>query len=152
MGDMASQLDCVSGASADGQPKAGRNRWEIESRSGPAPLLNDDDEEEAPKSLQYRDIVMDLSTLRARRGERLVHLNPTEFRLLRLLLEQPERAFTRQELKASVWGYGAKLDPRSISVYLGRLRRALTAAGEANVIRTITGYGYSLDATCPDMR
>jgi two-component system phosphate regulon response regulator PhoB len=95
---------------------------------------------------------MDLSTLRAKRGNRAIHLNPTEFRLLRLLLEQPERAFTRQELKTSVWGYGAKLDPRSISVYLGRLRRALTAAGEANVIRTITGFGYSLDATCPDMR
>lgn len=151
MGDMASQLDCALRASAEGQPKADRNRWENEPRFGPAPLLNDENEE-SPRYLQYVDIVMDLSTLRARRGNRPIHLNPTEFRLLRLLLEQPERAFTRQELKANVWGYGAKLDPRSISVYLGRLRRALTAAGEVNVIRTITGYGYSLDATFTDRR
>lgn len=100
--------------------------------------------------LQYADIVMDLGALRVKRAGKYIQLRPTEFRLLRLFLEQPERAFTRQELIAGVWGYAVKLDPRSINTYLGRLRRALTAGGEAGVIRTIIGYGYSLDATCPD--
>ena len=102
--------------------------------------------------LAYADIVMDLNALRVERAGKYIQLRPTEFRLLRLLLEQPERAFTREQLKASVWGHGVKLDPRSINTYLGRLRRALTSRGESNVIRTITGFGYSLDATCPDLR
>jgi DNA-binding response OmpR family regulator len=147
---MASQLDCAPNAPRDAQSTADRTRWDKD-REGLVPLLSRDDEEE-PRYLEYADIVMDLTALRARRGNRSVQLNPTEFRLLRMLLEQPERAFTREQLKNGVWGYGAKLDPRSISVYLGRLRRALTASGEPNVIRTITGYGYSLDATCPDIR
>jgi DNA-binding response OmpR family regulator len=147
---MASQFDCAPRAPSETHSKPDRTRWDTD-REGPVSLLSHEDEQE-PRYLQYADIVMDLTALRARRGDRAIQLNPTEFRLLRLLLEQPERAFTREQLKNGAWGYGAKLDPRSISVYLGRLRRALTASGEANVIRTITGYGYSLDATCPDVR
>lgn len=102
--------------------------------------------------IQYADIVMDLTAMRASRGGRVIKLNATELRLLKLLLEQPERAFTREQLKAAVWGRGAKLDLRTISIYFGRLRRALNASGEVNVIRTITGYGYSIDATCSSVR
>ena len=148
---MASQADYQILASNDRHSDSDRSRWEIDQSSKPASLLSSD-EEQHPGLLQYADIVMDLNALRAKRGNRSIHLNPTEFRLLRLLLEQPERAFTREQLKTGVWGYGAKLDPRSISVYLGRLRRALTENGEPNLIRTITGHGYSLDATCAGMR
>lgn len=104
------------------------------------------------KVIRYADIVMDLGAMQASRSGRPVKLNATELRLLKLLLEQPERAFTREQLKAAVWGRGVKLDLRTINAYLGRLRRALNANGDANVIRTITGYGYSIDATCSDVR
>src|SRR5215813_10047823 len=149
---MASQHEYVISACGDRPSDAERSRWEINQSDRPVPLLRGDDDDQHPGYLQYADVVMDLTALRARRGKRSIHLKPTEFRLLRLLLEQPERAFTREQLKAGVWGYGAKLDPRSISVYLGRLRRALTENGEPNLIRTITGHGYSLDANCADMR
>lgn len=102
--------------------------------------------------IRYADIELDVTAIKARRSGRLIKLNATEFRLLKLLLEQPERAFTREQLKAAVWGRGVKLDLRTINAYLGRLRRALNANGDANVIRTITGYGYSIDATFSDVR
>lgn len=108
--------------------------------------------ESGSKVIQYADIVMDLDAMQASRSGRPVKLNATELRLLKLLLEQPERAFTREQLKAAVWGRGVKLDLRTINAYLGRLRRALNANGDANVIRTITGYGYSIDATCSEVR
>ncbi len=102
--------------------------------------------------IRYADIEMDVGAIKARRAGRLIKLNATEFRLLKLLLQQPERAFTREQLKAAVWGPGVKLDLRTINTYLGRLRRSLNANGDANVIRTITGYGYSIDATCSEVR
>ena len=110
------------------------------------------DDNEKKTVLDYAGIVMDLAALRVKRDGRVVALRSTEFRLLKMLLENPERAFTREQFKAGVWGHGVKVDPRSINTYFGRLRRALTAAGEVNVIRTITGYGYSLDATFSDQR
>lgn len=110
------------------------------------PIMTLDDDAEKTV-LTYAGIVMDLASLRVKRDGRVIVLRPTEFRLLKMLLEKPERAFTRDQLKAGVWGHGVKVDPRSINTYFGRLRRALTDGGEVNVIRTITGYGYSLDAT-----
>lgn len=118
----------------------------------PRPLLVAAANGQEQALLQYADIVMDLNALRVKRADKYIQLRPTEFRLLRLLLEQPERAFTREQLIAGVWGYGVKLDPRSINTYLGRLRRALSSRGETNIIRTIIGYGYSLDATCSNLR
>lgn len=124
-----------------------------ESDSPPLPrraIALDETEEAAPTVLCYADVVMDLVALRVSRAGKYVQLRPTEFRLLRLLIERPERAFTRDQLINGVWGYGVKLDPRSINTYLGRLRRALSAGGHKNLIRTITRYGYSLDANCAD--
>lgn len=146
---MASRINCLEATQNSG---LGRTRGDVPTHDAARTTLLSYEDEGERTVLQYRDIVMDLRSLRARRGGRSIQLRPTEFRLLKLLLEQPERVFTREQLKAGVWGHGVKLDPRSINTYLGRLRRALTASGEPNVIRTITGYGYSLDATCSDIR
>lgn len=112
------------------------------------PKLDDGDS----ATIEYAGITIAVGAGEARRGDRLLQLTVTEFRMLKLLLEQPERAFTRVELKEAVWGRGVKLELSSINSYLGRLRRALNADGEPNVIRTITGYGYSIDATFPGRR
>lgn len=142
---MAGRFELVLTESQDNAPIAQPNTLTAEQGYASAPLIARD-EEQGHTVLKYADIVMDLASLRVKRGTRYIQLRPNEFRLLRLLLEQPERAFTRDQLKAGVWGHCVKLDPRSINTYLGRLRRALTGPGEPNVIRTITGYGYSLDS------
>lgn len=98
-------------------------------------------------TIKYADITIDVHASEASRGGRLLRLTATEFRLLKVLMEQPERAFTRVQLKEAVWGRGVKLELSSINSYLGRLRQVLNAKGEPNLIRTITGYGYSIDET-----
>ena len=50
------------------------------------------------EKLSFGDIVMDLSTHRVTRGGKPIHLGPTEFRLLRLLLERPDRVYSREQL------------------------------------------------------
>ena len=91
------------------------------------------------------EIVMDLATYRVTRSGKNVHLGPTEFRLLRLLLERPDRVFTREQLLDKVWGRDIHVEPRTVDVHIRRLRKALGAHGDNDVIRTVRGAGYALD-------
>ena len=100
----------------------------------------------ASESLEFGDLRMDLAAHRVRRGGRAIHLGPTEFRLLRYLLQHPGRVFSREQLLDAVWGRDVYVEPRTVDVHIGRLRKALNAGGEADVIRTVRGTGYALDA------
>lgn len=93
------------------------------------------------------DIIMDLATHRVIRCGKPIHLGPTEFRLLRLLMERPERVFTREQLLDKVWGRDIHVELRTVDVHIRRLRKALGAHGDDDVIRTVRGTGYSLEAT-----
>lgn len=91
------------------------------------------------------EIIMDLATHRVSRGGKHVHLGPTEFRLLRLFMERPYRVFTREQLLDKVWGRDIHVELRTVDVHIRRLRKALGAHGDEDVIRTVRGTGYALD-------
>ncbi len=97
--------------------------------------------------LSAGDLGLDRESRRVYRGSRDVHLGPTEFRLLECLLERPGRVFTRAELLARVWGEPVEIEPRTVDVHVGRLRRALTRGRERDPIRTVRQVGYSFDET-----
>lgn len=96
--------------------------------------------------LRYADISMDLAAHRVQRSGRDIHLGPTEFRLLRHLMQHPGRVFSREQLLDSVWGHDVYVEPRTVDVHIRRLRKALNAPGEDDVIRTVRSAGYGLDA------
>jgi len=98
-------------------------------------------------TLEYENIAMDLSAHRVTRGERYVHLGPTEFRLLQFLMEHPGCVFSREELLNAVWGPDIYVEPRTVDVHIRRLRKALNSDGEADVIRTVRAAGYALDSS-----
>ena len=54
-----------------------------------------------------------------------VALGPTEFRLLRLFMERPERVFSRSQLLDRVWGPAVFVEDRTVDVHIRRLRKAL---------------------------
>jgi two-component system phosphate regulon response regulator PhoB len=95
--------------------------------------------------LHYDDLVMDLASHRVRRKGRDVHLGPTEFRLLRHLLEHQGRVFSREQLLDIVWGQDVYVEPRTVDVHIRRLRKALNADEESDLIRTVRSAGYALD-------
>ncbi len=95
--------------------------------------------------LEYGTVVMDLETHKVMCAGVPVHLGPTEFRLLRVLLERPTRVFSRETLLDRVWGRDVYVEDRTVDVHIGRLRKALHEAGGPDLIRTIRGVGYSLD-------
>ena len=95
----------------------------------------------------FADLVLDRETRRVRRGEREVHLGPTEFRLLDVLMQRPGRVFSREHLLDRVWGTDVYVENRTVDVHIGRLRKALNRKGESDPIRTVRSGGYSLDET-----
>ena len=95
--------------------------------------------------LSYDDLTMDLASHRVRRNGRDVHLGPTEFRLLRHLLEHQGRVFSREQLLDLVWGRDVYVEPRTVDVHIRRLRKALNGDDEVDLIRTVRSAGYALD-------
>ena len=100
----------------------------------------------ADEMLRYDNLTMDLASHRVRRDGREVHLGPTEFRLLRYLLEHPGRVFSREQLLNGVWGRDVYVEPRTVDVHVRRLRKALNGPDDTDLIRTVRSAGYALDA------
>lgn len=100
--------------------------------------------------LSFGDIEMDFAKRRVMRGERQVHLGPTEFRLLQFLMEKPGDVLSRESLLKSVWGGSIHVELRTVDVHIRRLRRALNEGGEPDVIRTVRSAGYALDMNAGD--
>lgn len=99
------------------------------------------------QKLVHGDIVVDTERHRVTRGEDAIHLGPTEYRLLCVLMERPGRVMSRDQLLDVVWGRDKDVDHRTVDVHIGRLRKALSKAISSDPIRTVRGAGYSIDHT-----
>jgi two-component system phosphate regulon response regulator PhoB len=99
--------------------------------------------------LRFADLAVDLSAHRVTRTGEAVHLGPTEFRLLRFLLERPGRVFSREQLLDAVWGRDAEVELRTVDVHIRRLRKALNDGGRRDLVRTVRSAGYALDSSPP---
>ena len=95
--------------------------------------------------LHFADVTMDLAAHRVSRADKPIHLGPTEFRLLRHLLRYPGRVFSREQLLDAVWGHDVYVEPRTVDVHIRRLRKALNAGGDMDVVRTVRSAGYAID-------
>ena len=98
------------------------------------------------EKLTYAGLEMDTSAHRVRyKGTRL-ELGPTEYRLLRYFMQNPEKVFSRHQLLERVWPHNEDIELRTVDVHIRRLRRAIETAGGGEIIRTVRAEGYSLDA------
>jgi two-component system response regulator MprA len=107
-------------------------------------LRRADGAQERGERLAYLDLELDLTTLRARRGERLLELTRTEQRLLELLLRNPHQVLPRDMIYDRVWGHDISATSNSLDVYVGYLRRKTEEAGEPRLIHTVRGVGFML--------
>lgn len=98
------------------------------------------------KEYVFEDIKMDLTEKKVSRGANYVHLGPTEFRLLKLLMSEPKKVFSREVLLKTVWGDNIYVESRTVDVHIRRLRRALNEFGP-DYIRTVRATGYSIDSS-----
>ena len=95
--------------------------------------------------IEYGGISMDIGSHKVMRGDKSVHLGPTEFRLLRVLMERPGHVYSREQLLDRAWGRDIYLESRTVDVHIRRLRQALNKGGASDIIRTVRGFGYAID-------
>ncbi len=97
----------------------------------------------APAVYRTGDIVLDEATHQVRAGDVPVHISPTEFKLLRHFMANAGRVLTQEEILEGVWGYDADVGGDLVKLNVSRLRRKLSADGQArDVIQTVPGVGY----------
>jgi two-component system phosphate regulon response regulator PhoB len=101
----------------------------------------------AGEEASHGDIRVDRAAHRVFRGDKEIHLGPTEFRLLDHLIQHPGRVFSREQLLNAVWGSDSFVEVRTVDVHIGRLRKALNKYDQGDPIRTVRSAGYALEAT-----
>jgi DNA-binding response OmpR family regulator len=99
--------------------------------------------------LRVGDLALDPAARSVQRGNRFVELTEREYCVLETLVRRSGWVVRREALVESVWGFDYPDSSNLIDVYIGRLRRKLSAAGEPPLIETVRGAGYRLREAAP---
>jgi len=97
--------------------------------------------------LRVGSLELDLINRSAKRGDRPIDLLPSEFRLLKYMMQRDGQLLTRAKLFQDVWHYKFLPETNLVDVHMGRLRRKVNGPNEAPMIRTVRGAGFILGAT-----
>ena len=101
---------------------------------------------EIERSIEIDALVIDPSSYRVTRAGKAITLSTLEFRLLYHLASRPNKVFTRDQLLDTVWGTDRFVTPRSVDVYIRRLREKIEADSERPAyLKTIRGAGYMFE-------
>ena len=90
--------------------------------------------------IHYKDITMDTDSFTVRIGKEIVPFTTREFEILKFLLENQGRVFTRDHLLNSIWGYDFFGDEKIVNTHIKNIRKKLGA----EYIETIRGVGYKI--------
>jgi DNA-binding response OmpR family regulator len=97
--------------------------------------------EEPALNLRVGDLTFDLANHEVHRATRRIHLSARELMLLKVLMREPGRTFTRTELCERVWEHEHEYDTKLVEVFIGRLRKKL---GDPPLIHTVRYVGYTI--------
>ena len=97
--------------------------------------------EEPTLKLHVGDLTLDLASHEVHRGARHIHLSARELMLLKVLMREPGRVFTRTELCERVWEHPHEYDTKLVEVFIGRLRRKIS---DPPLIQTVRHVGYTI--------
>ena len=101
---------------------------------------------ESRKRLTFGPLELNLESRELQIGESSVSLTRTEFDFLRLLMEQPKRVFTREQIIEAIGGSQYFGSDHLLDTHASRLRIKIRSAGGPNVISAVRSVGYRLSA------
>ena len=87
-------------------------------------------------------IWLDLNSYRMTVHGKEIQISPTEYKLLEVLMRNPDRAFERSQLLDRVWGRQIYVEERTVDVHMLRLRKILKPHGVDTTLQTVRGIGY----------
>lgn len=105
--------------------------------------VNNNSKEER-KIISFADIVIDDDSKIVKRNNTVISLTSTEFRLLKMFLENPRKVLSRVKMLEEVWGVNFDIGTNVVDVYVNYLRKKLDAVGGDKLIHTVIGMGYVL--------
>jgi DNA-binding response OmpR family regulator len=97
--------------------------------------------EEPAVKLHVGDLTLDLANHEVHRAMRRIELSGRELMLLKVLMREPGRVFTRTELCERVWEHEHEYDTKLVEVFIGRLRKKI---GDPPLIHTVRYVGYTI--------
>lgn len=95
--------------------------------------------------IEYTSIVMDIERRRVTRSGEKIDLTPREFEVLQILMQEPGRTFSRDEICERIWEREHEYDTRTIEIFIMRLRKKLDSKSQASIIETVRGVGYRIN-------
>jgi DNA-binding response OmpR family regulator len=99
------------------------------------------------RAIEVGRLLIDPSSYRVTRAGKPLTLSTLEFRLIYYLAARPNRVFTRDQLLDAVWGTDRFVTPRSVDVYIRRLREKIETDPENPVhLKTVRGAGYLFES------
>ena len=97
------------------------------------------------KVFELGDLTVNLGLREVRCGPILVEITSTEFDILSLLVTNPDKVFSREQIVSEVWGYASYSSEQNVRTHINRVRAKLEAAGNSPpYIVTQRGYGYRI--------
>ncbi|MCB1597575.1 MAG: phosphate regulon transcriptional regulator PhoB [Gammaproteobacteria bacterium] len=96
----------------------------------------------ADEPLVAGELRLDPVSHRVYAGEREIGLGPTEYRLLKFLMENPDRVYSRTQVLDNVWGQNVYVEERTVDVHIRRLRQVLEDFAADHYVQTVRGAGY----------
>lgn len=103
--------------------------------------LTEPDPEDA--AIRVADLVLDEQRHLVERGGTRIDLSPTEFRLLQMLMANPDQVLSKSQILREVWLYDFGGEANVVERFISSLRRKLDAHGDP-LIETVRGFGYVL--------
>lgn len=107
-------------------------------------LLRRSKSENTQDIIKINNLMLDTSSYRVEGNGQSINLGPTEFKLLRFFMENPDRVFSREQVLNNVWGDNVYVEERTVDVHIRRLRKALEKTQHENMVQTVRGAGYRL--------
>ena len=100
---------------------------------------------EQEKNLSYRQVCLNPASRVVTANGKQVLLTPHEFEILRILLSQPDKVFSRENLYEQVWKNGYYGEDNTVNVHVSNIRRKLSSAGiQEEYIKTVWGIGFKM--------
>jgi two-component system OmpR family response regulator len=97
-----------------------------------------------PTVLQVDDLVLNPASHVVTRGEREIHLSPTEFRLLELLMRRSGRVVPRDAIVEAVWDFDHEVEENTLDTFIRLLRSKIDREHDRKLIQTVRGIGYTI--------
>lgn len=99
------------------------------------------------KVIQHKDLSMNLATYKVYKGNKSIHLGPTEFKILQLLVQSPRTIYSRREIIDYVWQGSKDIEHRTVDVHVNRLRALIKKESKDDIpfIKTVRSSGYCLN-------